>query len=190
MGREALRTRIESERFLLVPLNRWQAFRLTYPWTRDTEFISSFTGSGAPRSPRNWYREMVRPNSRTRFVHAIVPRGESAPIGIHTMTLHGYKSCRLGIGIQDRNWWGKDVVREVRTRLINHIFERSDVQRLDAQVAGRNLPSVFNYQRLGFSHVGTMHRTKHDPATGQVHDMLIFEMLRDDWMRRKVERNG
>jgi RimJ/RimL family protein N-acetyltransferase len=181
---------IEFERVHLIPLNVWQAFRLTYPWTRDTEFITSYSGSGAPRSARKWYREMSRPNNRTRFVHAIVPRGETLPIGIHSMYLHGYRSCRLGIGIQDRNWWGKGVVQEVRTRLIDYVFDNSDVERLDAHVVARNLPSVFNYQRLGFAHVGTLHRVKQDAATGQVHDMLIFEMLRDDWMRRKEERNG
>jgi len=190
VGRQALRERIESERFDLVPLNRWQAFRLTYPWTRDIEFVTSFTGSGATRSLRGWYREMIRANKRKRFIHAIVPRGGSVPIGIHTMSMYGYRSCRLGIGIQDRSWWGKGVVQEVRARLIDHIFEHSDVERLHAEVVGRNLPSVFNYQKLGFAHVGTMHRSKSDPVTGQVHDMLIFEMFRDEWMRRKAERNG
>ncbi|MBL8578057.1 MAG: GNAT family N-acetyltransferase [Mesorhizobium sp.] len=190
MGRHALRARIESERFDLVPLNVWQTFRLTYPWTRDAEFIASFSGSGAPRSPRKWYREMIRPNNKTRFVHGIVPRGESAPIGVHSMSIYGYRSCRLGIGIQDRSWWGKGVVQEVRTRLIDHVFEHSDVERLHAQVVGRNLPSVFNYQKLGFAHVGTMHRSKFDPVTGQVHDMLIFEIFRDEWMKRKAERRG
>ncbi|MBL8578056.1 MAG: GNAT family N-acetyltransferase [Mesorhizobium sp.] len=182
--------RIETERFDLVPLNVWQAFRLTYPWTRDTEFITSFSGSGAPRSRWRWFREMVRPKKRKRFVHAIVPRGQTVAIGIHIMSLSGYRSCRFGIGIHDRSWRRKGVAREVRTRMIDHLFENSGVERLYAEVAASNLPSVFNCQKLGFANVGTLHRAQCDPATGQVHDMLIFEMFREEWVRRKAERNG
>ena len=189
-ARQPFDKRIESERFDLVPLNLWQAFRLTYPWTRDAEFMAGFTGSATPRSRWRWFREMIRPKKRKRVVYAIVPRGQTAPIGVYIMSLSGYKSCRLGVGIPDRNWRGKGVVREVRTRLIDHLFEHSGVDRLYAEVASTNLPSVFNCRNMGFAHVGTLHRAQCDPVSGQVHDLMMFEMFRDDWMRRKAERHG
>ena len=187
MGLAELRAPIESARFRLVPLSRWQAFRLTYGWTKDSAFMSSYSGSGERRSPWKWYREMVRPNNRTRFVHAIVPRGETRPIGVHTITMRPYRSCLLAVGIYDRDWWGKGVVQEARARVIDHVFEHSGVERLYAQVVARNFPSIFNYRKLGFAHVGTLHRCRLDKATGEVQDMLIFEMFRDQWMARKAD---
>lgn len=133
---------------------------------------------------------MVRPKKRKRFVYAIVPRGQTSPIGVYIMTLSGYKSCRLGIGIQDRNWRRKGVAQEVRARMLDHLFEHSDVERLYAEVAASNLPSVLNCQKIGFTHVGTLHRAQCDPVSGQVHDLLIFEMFRDEWMRRRAELHG
>jgi RimJ/RimL family protein N-acetyltransferase len=189
MGADALASAIESERFRLEPRGRWRAFRETYPWSQDSAFMSSYCGSGERRSPWKWYREMIRPNNRTKFAHAIIPRGGTAPIGVHFAAIRPYRSCFLAIGIHDRAWWGKGVVQEVRGRIIDHILAHSDVERLYAQVVARNLPSVFNYRKFGFTHVGTLHRSCRDPATGEVHDMLIFEMFRDEWLARR-ERAG
>lgn len=185
MGLAELRAPIESERFRLVPLGRWRAFRLTYSWTKDSSFMSSYCGSGERRSPWKWYREMVRPNNRTKFVHAIVPHGQTRPIGVHMMVMRPPKSCSLAVGIHSRDWWGRGVVQEVRSRIIEHIFDHSDVERLHTLVMARNFPSVFNSRKLGFIHVGTLHRARLDKATGEVQDLLLFEMFREQWMAGK-----
>lgn len=186
----ALRAPIETGRFRLVPMGKWRTFRLTYDWTDDSAFMSSYYGSGEPRSAWRWYREMIRPNNRTKFAHAIVPHGQTTPIGVHTVAMRPYRSCLLAVGIHDRAWWGKDVVQEVRARVIDHLFEHTDVERFYGQVMARNFPSVFNYRKLGFSHVGTLHRCRLDKATGDVQDMLIFEMFREEWMARKASADA
>ena len=81
-------------------------------------------------------------------------------------------------------WWGKGVVEEVRTRVIDHFFEHGPVDRFAAAVNARNLPSVFNYRKLGYRHVGTLHRVNADPVTGEVFDMVLFELFREDWDQR------
>lgn len=187
MAVSEMRRPIESKRFRLLPLSRWQAFRLTYGWTKDSAFMSSYCGSGEHRSHWKWYREMIRPNNRTKFAHAIVPRGETKPIGVHFAAMRGYRSCMLAVGIHDRNWWGKEVVQETRSRIIDHIFEHTDVERLYAHVTARNFPSIFNYRKLGFTQVGTLHRCRLDKATGEVRDELIFEMFRDQWNAGKAD---
>ncbi len=148
--------------------------------------MSSYCGSGEARSPWKWYREMIRPNNRTRFVHAIVPHGETTPIGAHLIAMRPHRSCLLAVGVHDRDWWGKDVVREVRIRVMDHVLAHSEVDRFYAQVMARNFPSIFNYRRLGFTHVGTLHRLRLDKATGELQDMLIFEMFREEWMAGKA----
>lgn len=65
-----------SARFHLKPLNRWHAFRLTYPWTKDQEFMRTYTDAVVHCSPWQWYRAMIRPNARTKFTYAIVPHEE------------------------------------------------------------------------------------------------------------------
>ena len=55
---------------------------------------------------------------------------------------------------------------------------------------GRNLPSIFNYRKFGFAHVGTLHRCRRDAATGEVNDMLFFEMFRDEWLARRERKDA
>ncbi|MEP2944078.1 MAG: GNAT family protein [Hyphomicrobiales bacterium] len=190
MSKTGLKAPFESERFRLVPLNKWQAFRLTHPWTSDSAFMSDYAGSGESVSRWRWYRRMLRPNNKNKFCHAIIPHGETKPIGVHNIVIHPYKSCLLAVGIPDRDWWGKGVVHEVRGRVIEHVFEHSDVDRIYSQVNARNFPSIFNYRKHGFTYVGTMHRVKQDKVTGAIHDILIFEMFREEWMEKKAKANA
>ena len=190
MIKSGFQANFKSERFQLVSLNRWQALQLTYPWTKDSDFMSTYYGSSEHISRWKWYRRMTRPNKSSRFVHAIIPHGQTTPIGAHSMILKPYKMCTIAIGISDRSWWGKDVAYEVFSRIIDHVFEHSDVEKIHTFVFGRNFPSLFNVRKLGFTHVGTHHRVMQDKATGVIHDMLYFEMFRDEWMERKALANA
>jgi len=185
MSLKELRAPVLTDRFRLEPVSRWRAFRLSYGWTKDTELIRSYTGSAAPRSPWKWYREMTRPNNRTKFAHAIIPHGQDDPIGLHFTEIKPYRSAYLAIVISDRSWWGSQAVQEVRRSMIPHLFANAPVDRLAGYIRARNFSSIFNYQKLGFRHVGTLHRIKQDPVSGEVHDMLIFELFRDEWDKPK-----
>lgn len=53
--------------------------------------------------------------------------------------------------------------------------------RIAGQVLSRNIPAVFNYRALGFAHVGTLHRATQNAVTGAIDDVLIFELLKENW---------
>lgn len=171
---------LATERFDLPTLNRWQAFRLSYPWTRDPALMLDLTQSAAPRSPWKWYKELGMPNNRKKFAHAIVPRG-GVPIGMHGVRLFGHNSALMYVALHDRSWWDKGVVLEVRSRVINHFFTSGRVERFYAEVNPRNAASVFNTRRLGFKPVGVLHRVRQDPVSKQVFDTAMFELFREDW---------
>jgi RimJ/RimL family protein N-acetyltransferase len=132
---------------------------------------------------------MVWVNGRTKFSHAIVPKEGGEPIGIHGMTLQRHRSATLVVALHNRDWWGKKVVTEVRRAVVDHAFENKVVDRFACTVQARNTASVFNYKKLGFKHVGTLHRAQCDPVSGELFDTVIFELLRDDWEKQR-NRNG
>jgi RimJ/RimL family protein N-acetyltransferase len=74
------------------------------------------------------------------------------------------------------------VVTEARTALINHFFRHAPVDRFVGELNGRNTASLFNYRRLGFDHVGTWHRHVRNPVTGEVLDVMMFELPREKWL--------
>jgi RimJ/RimL family protein N-acetyltransferase len=123
------------------------------------------------------------PNNIGRFTFSIVPKGQETPIGAHVVKLFNYRSASMTVALHDREWRGKGVVLEVRPRLMNHFFRNGEVDRFIASINGRNMASIFNYRRLGFSHVGTLHRQYSDPVTGEIIDIVNFEIFRPEWER-------
>lgn len=180
MSAPALLRPLATERFLLEPLGRWRSFQESRLWLEDPEILRNYTGSAERPSLRRWWRKGPRANGRTRFVHAIRPHGGPI-VGLHLMDLKPWRSADLAVVIHDRAWWGQDVVREARGALIAHALEHGAAERFSGYVNARNFASIFNYRRLGFRHAGTLRRMRADPIGGEVHDLLIFELLREDW---------
>lgn len=177
---------LQTERFVLRPLGRIEAYRIGRSnWNHDPEIMRNLINSSQPLNPWRWLRKMVWVNGRTKFSHAIVPRDGGEPIGIHGMTLQKHRSAMMVVAVHDRNWWGRKVVAEVRRAVIDHAFKEKVVDRLCCTVQARNTASVFNYKKLGFKHVGTLHRAQYDPVSGELFDTLIFELLRDDWEKQR-----
>ena len=178
--------RLETERFVLRPLGRIEAFRIGRSnWNHDPEIMRNVIYSSKPLNPWRWLRKMVWVNRKTKFSHAIMPKDGGAPIGIHGMTLQKYRSATLVVAVHDRQWWGRKVVAEVRKAVIDHAFEKKVIDRLCCTVQARNAASVFNYKKLGFKHVGTLHQAQCDPVSEELFDMLVFELLRADWEKQR-----
>ncbi len=70
---------------------------------------------------------------------------------------------------------------EVRAELMNQFFRHTNVERFYGVVDARNVSSIFSYRKLGFTHNGTWHRCRQDPSTGEVFDLVTFEMFLDQW---------
>src|SRR4029079_15799302 len=109
----------------------------------------------------------------------IIPKEASDPIGAEIVNLAGYRSAIFSVALHDKQWRGKGVLLETRAKLINHFVREGGIERFYGIVESRNLASIYNYRRLGFDHVGTWHRHKQDPVSGQVYDMVHFELLRE-----------
>lgn len=173
---------LETERFYLKSLGRIEAMRLTLPWRTDPEILLNIRRSSRPMSAWEWFRSGPIPNNIYRFVWAIIPKETGKPIGVHTVGVGGgYRTASMLVVVGDRDWWGKGVVVEIRPRIINHVFDNSDVERFKGSVNGRNIPSIFNYKRLGFANAGTWHRQHRDPVTGEYIDVVQFELLKENW---------
>lgn len=176
---------LETERFILRPLGRVEAYSIGRSnWNHDPEIMRNLIHSAKPLNRWRWLKKMVWVNGKSKFSHAIVPKEGGAPIGIHGMTLQKHRSATLIVAIHDRSWWGKKVVAEVRKAVIDHAFEQKVIDRLCCTVNARNVASVFNYKKLGFKHVGTLHQAQYDPVSCELFDTLVFELLRADWEKQ------
>lgn len=177
----ALAHPIETENFHLEPLGLLGALRVTNSWRHDPEILTAFFQSPKPRSIRKWFRSGMLPNRKNKFAFAIRPKGQTEPIGADIITLTGYRSGFGAIALHNQEWRGKGVVFETRAALINHFFNHGNFVRFYGSVEARNLASIFNYKRLGFQHAATWHRHLHNRATGDVLDLVYFELMKEAW---------
>ena len=177
----ALAQPLETERFHLRPVGPVRFLIATNRWRSDPDILTGLYQSPRLRSLWKWIRTGPVPNNRTRFAFLIVPKGSNVAIGAHTTKLQGYRSAFNAVALDDRDWWGKGVVVEVRAHVMNHFFRNGEIDRFFGVVEARNVASIFNYRRLGYDHVGTWHRHRQNPVTGEVLDFLNFEILGDKW---------
>lgn len=180
---------LETERFRLDSLTPFRASLETYPWTSDPQLMHPFGLSAGTWSRRSWYRYFRGVDNRRKFCLGITPKEQPDLIGFERFELRPRGTAFLAVLIGDRTWWGKEVVRECRSAVIDFLFECVGCLRVWGSPQVRNLPSVFNYQKLGFKCEGVLRRHSYDPATEQLQDCYIFGMLREEWAAKR-KREG
>lgn len=172
---------IETERFWLRSVRPREFAARTLHWARDPGFLETFLAQrDKPWKLRQWRRHLRNNTRRARRAHGIWPKDGSGPVGIHMVDLGARAhTVYLSVGIGERDWWGKGVVREARAAILDHYFSRGYI-RAWGMVRADNYASIYNYQRLGFRHEGTL-RNSMLLADGSIRDELIFGMLAKEW---------
>lgn len=181
--------RLETPRFVLTSLSRLKVVWHSYQWTSDPEVMSPFGMDAGGWTWRSWYRRHRKYNNRRRFCFGIQPKCESRLIGYELAEVSVHGVATLSVLIGDHDWWGKGVVQETRSAILEFLFEKVGCARVWGTPTARNFPSVFNYQKLGFTCEGTLRQHGYDPESKQRVDLLIFSMLRDEWVE-KHKREG
>jgi RimJ/RimL family protein N-acetyltransferase len=78
-----------------------------------------------------------------------------------------------------RRFWGRGIAATALSIFTGYAFERFGVHRLWANVMSPNARSAKVLQKAGFTHEATLRRAIVD-RYGEVHDELIFALLRPD----------
>jgi RimJ/RimL family protein N-acetyltransferase len=187
MSRHPKPRTLETERFILRPISPFAFSRQTFHWTADTEAMGDLFQRSKNWTRLRWWRYLRRFSRGNRHTHGIWPKGSDRPIGMHGIVVDGSRTASLNVLIGEQDWWGKSVVEEVRSAVLDDAFDHMRVERAVGLVRARNFPSVFNYRKLGFKHEGTM-RQHFIHVDGKRADSLIFGLLKNEWLTRRAAR--
>lgn len=144
--------RIETERFCMRTMSRREAARASFAWTETNEVMQALQLKAGGWKRRRWQRQFARFDNRKNFCFGIWTKSENRFIGYHLVRVTGGKVAFVGVVIGDARWWGEDVVVETRAALIDDLFENRGIHRVWGAPFARNFPSIYNYQRLGFTY--------------------------------------
>ena len=104
-------------------------------------------------------------------------------LGTCTLFDHQRQSRRAEIGYAlARRAWGQGLMHEALVALLEHGFERWDLNRVEADIDPRNRASARTLERLGFRAEGLLRERW--IVAGEVSDSVLYGLLRRDWIER------
>lgn len=102
-------------------------------------------------------------------------------IGTCLLFRHDSASSRAEIGYAlGKKHWGKGLMHEALSALIDHAFTHCSLRRIEAEVNPQNIASNKTLLRLGFTHEGLL-RQRWVDKTEQPYSSNIYGLLRDEW---------
>ncbi len=178
---------LTTERFVVRSMTREDVSDEFIGWLADPEVM---LGLNLPRrrlSRAQAVRFVLDFDNHTRFCLGIYLRPDGPQIGLLTVQCDLLHRCgETAVVIGDRTWWGKNVVCEARSVLLDFLFEQMKLYKVLGRPHGRNFASIYNYKALGFRCEAVL-REQLLPLQGDVRlDQLIFGMLRDEWLARRA----
>jgi ribosomal-protein-alanine N-acetyltransferase len=171
---------LESENYLIRSLVQKDATPEYISWWND-EDVQGPLGF----KPRGWTEQRAKQHisnfdNRKRFHLGIFPKGESLPIGFFAIFVEGEIRATTNVVIGNKEYWGKGVVKEVRTCALDFIFQQLGMKKVSGKVNSNNYPSIFNYKALNFKTEGVL-RKQTRGSEGQLLDEICFGLLKEEW---------
>lgn len=83
-----------------------------------------------------------------------------------------------------REFQGRGIMTEACRTVVDHLLRELELNRVEIQCATGNAKSAAIPRKLGFKLEGT--RREAELLNGKFHDLLLFSMLRREWMSQKL----
>jgi RimJ/RimL family protein N-acetyltransferase len=154
-------------------------------WWADADFLRLYDSSPAfPQSVAQLAKRLEdSEQGKTNFLWGIRPLDEDKLIGLAELDgiiwPHGTSAVSIAIGEQAER--GKGYGREAMSLILDFSFHELNLHRVFLTVFSYNTAAMAMYEKLGFTHEGT-HR-EHLQRDGQRFDMVLYGMLRREWMQ-------
>jgi RimJ/RimL family protein N-acetyltransferase len=182
---------LKGERVTLRALRR-EDLPLLWEFNNDVEV--EIAGGGDPPIPQSFERlqadfdQAVQKGGRNGASFAIEADGKF----IGRCGLYGFDEysgvahrCDMGIGIGDKNYWGRGYGREAIGLLLDYAFTHWNVERVGLQTTSTNERAIRAYRACGFVEEGRLRN--HAWSDGHYADTVCMSILRQEWenARRK-----
>jgi len=156
-------------------------------WQRDTEFHrladADPTRMESEKKLKEWFeRQNDKGFKPERYSFSVRTLAEDRLIGFFALwadLIHN--EAWVGIGIGDREFWGKGYGTDMMKLCLQYAFTEMNVHRVSLGLHEYNPRALRSYEKAGFRLEG---RTRKDlMREGKRYDSLWMGILRDEWMQ-------
>ena len=173
----------------LVAIEPEKDAELMAAWRRDSEY-SRLLDSDPVRlrsvgQTKEWLEKQQKADAFEEIGFVIRALKEDKPIGfvgLDGISWHNGNSW-VGIGIGDREYWGKGCGTDAMQIIARYAFEELGLHRLTLNVFAYNTRAIRVYEKVGYKVEGRVLEAVH--REGKLWDIIFMGLLRDEW--RKVD---
>jgi RimJ/RimL family protein N-acetyltransferase len=178
----------KGEKVLLRPMKQEDVARL-HEFNQDPELYvldSSYPRASALQAAQTFYESRTKPNEET-VGFAIEADGKY----IGDCGLGGLKdrhgNLELGIGIGDRDYWGRGYGRDAVKLLLHYGFHYCGARRIFLTTHAKNERAIRCYLACGFVEEGRSRQAAW--IDGEYIDLVNMSILREEWQARNERSN-
>lgn len=175
----------------LVAYDLDKDFETMARWNRDSEYQQLLDSGPAqlwtPKNMKEWWEKHID----ELYGFTIHTLEDDRVIGI--VDLGGInwvnRDSWVGIGIGERDYWGKGYGTDAMRLIVRFGFEQLNLNRITLNVFGYNQRAIQSYLKCGFKEEGRLRQWMQ--RGGERHDLVFMGILRKDWeLAQPAEPNG
>lgn len=155
-------------------------------WTRDSELQRLFNGTASflysAKAGTDFFEKMIKENSPADHFFSIRKLDDDRLLGdinLDVINDWGSRDAFVGIGIGDRNDWGKGYGTDAMKIILRFAFTELNLRRVTLTVFEYNPRAIRSYEKVGFRHEGHLRGAL--LRDGKRWDMHFMGILAEDW---------
>ncbi len=174
-------TVFEGEKVRLQPLEPERDAKLFVQWDQDSEYQVLLNPGPANRYSVKQVQEWLEKDRKGEYEFAIFDCAADQVIG--TVGLGGIDwaagDCWVGIGIGERDHWGKGYGTEALNLVVRFAFLELNLRRVSLNYFEYNERGRKSYEKVGFIEEGRISDWMN--RNGRRWDLIFMGLLRRDW---------
>ncbi|MBN2052384.1 GNAT family N-acetyltransferase [Candidatus Woesearchaeota archaeon] len=134
----------------------------------------------------NHCAEEMKKKPRTTYDFALELKSEKKLVGGIALNkvddFNGTAEIGYWLG---QSYWRKGFVSEAVKEIVNFGFEKLKLRRIDVCAWTKNIASNELIKKTGFVYEGMRRQAARSKATGSIHDLYIYGLLKEEWEKFK-----
>lgn len=183
---------LKGKKVLLRPIRK-SDISLFLKWFNDPE-VTQYLGVYLPFTEieeERWIEELAtaKPKRDIVFIVEIIENNITKPIGNCGLYKINQKdqNAEIALIIGEKDYWGKGYGTEALQLLIDYGFNQLNLHRIFGFVIEFNERNIKLCKKLRFKEEGRLREARF--KNGRFWDVIIFGLLREEWMKEKLHRS-
>jgi RimJ/RimL family protein N-acetyltransferase len=160
-------------------------------WKRDSELNRLFDAGASvlhsAKASTDFFEKMVKEDTPANHFFSIRKLDDNrllGDIGLDVINDWGSRDAFVGLGIGDRNDWGKGYGTDAMKIILRFAFTELNLRRVTLSVFEYNPRAIRSYEKTGFHHEGRLRGAL--LRDGKRWDMLYMGILAEDWKEKNL----